>query len=321
MRLRTEFRPRRQHDRYPRAEHHTRRIRLRQINEIFGQHVAGLEIGHDQDLRPPGDRRVNALDPCRLRARWRCRRRAAHRALPPVIWPRSAILHSAAASMVDGILDVTVSTAERMATRGVPSPTGVKRSTAFCTMSRLASRSGKILIAASVINSVSACDGTSMTKTWLIRRAVRKPVLEDVTARISSSVCRLPFINNSPCPALISSTALAAAASLCGASTTLKALISISCSRADALILAIGPTRVGMMSPIFAASNAPRSEVSSHGCTTIALAAATCFASRNQPVVFRRRRRGDGSGRGSVDATLVSAMVTCAFLSSADVRL
>ena len=42
---------------------------------------------------------------------------------PPVICPRSAILQSAAASMVDGILDVTVSTAERIATRGVPRPT------------------------------------------------------------------------------------------------------------------------------------------------------------------------------------------------------
>ena len=36
-----------------------------------------------------------------------------------------------------------------------------------------------------------------MTKTWLIRRAVRRPPLDDVTARISSSVCRLPFINSS----------------------------------------------------------------------------------------------------------------------------
>ena len=41
---------------------------------------------------------------------------------PPVIWPRSAILHSAAASIVDGIFVVTVSTADRIATRGVPSP-------------------------------------------------------------------------------------------------------------------------------------------------------------------------------------------------------
>ena len=37
-----------------------------------------------------------------------------------------------------------------------------------------------------------------MMKTWLIRRAVRRPVDEDVTARINSSVCRLPFISSSP---------------------------------------------------------------------------------------------------------------------------
>ena len=42
---------------------------------------------------------------------------------PPVIWPRSAILQSAAASIVDGILLVTVSTADRIATRGdTPTP-------------------------------------------------------------------------------------------------------------------------------------------------------------------------------------------------------
>lgn len=37
----------------------------------------------------------------------------------PVICPRSAILHNAAASMVDGIFDVTVSTADNIATFGV----------------------------------------------------------------------------------------------------------------------------------------------------------------------------------------------------------
>ena len=37
--------------------------------------------------------------------------------MPPVIWPRSAILHSAAASIVDGTFGLTVSIAERIATR------------------------------------------------------------------------------------------------------------------------------------------------------------------------------------------------------------
>ena len=38
--------------------------------------------------------------------------------MPPVIWPRSAILHSAAASIVAGIFELTVSTAARIATFG-----------------------------------------------------------------------------------------------------------------------------------------------------------------------------------------------------------
>jgi hypothetical protein len=49
----------------------------------------------------------------------------------PVIWPRSAILHRAAASMVEGILVVIVSTAERMATLGVARPRLWARSIAF----------------------------------------------------------------------------------------------------------------------------------------------------------------------------------------------
>ena len=41
---------------------------------------------------------------------------------PPTIWPRSAILHSAPASNVEGILLVTVSTADKMATFGSVMP-------------------------------------------------------------------------------------------------------------------------------------------------------------------------------------------------------
>ena len=37
--------------------------------------------------------------------------------MPPVIWPRSAILHKAAASIVEGTLGLTVSIADRIATR------------------------------------------------------------------------------------------------------------------------------------------------------------------------------------------------------------
>ena len=39
-----------------------------------------------------------------------------------------------------------------------------------------------------------------MTKTWLMRRPVRRPVSRATTAPISSSVCRLPFISSSASP-------------------------------------------------------------------------------------------------------------------------
>jgi hypothetical protein len=55
-----------------------------------------------------------------------------------------------------------------------------------------------------------------MTKTWLMRRSVRRPVLLDVTSRMSSSVWRLPFIKSSALDCWMSSTAFAAAAWLCG---------------------------------------------------------------------------------------------------------
>ena len=115
-------------------------------------------------------------------------------------------------------------------------------------MSRLASRSGKMLIAASVMNSVSGWPGTSMTKTWLIRRSVRRPVAEAVTSLISSSVCRLPFIRSSPLPSRISATACAAAAWLCGASTISRPARSMPCSAATARIFASGPTSTGSIS-------------------------------------------------------------------------
>src|ERR1700754_1971028 len=63
-----------------------------------------------------------------------------------------------------------------------------------------------------------------------------------------------------------------------GASTSSKPLISILCLRAAALIFAAGPTNVGLMMPASAASAAPRSELSSHGCTTIVVAAGIAFA-------------------------------------------
>ena len=76
--------------------------------------------------------------------------------------------------------------------------------------------------AASLMISASGCEGTSMTKQWLMRRAVRMPVSRATTAPISSSVCRLPFISASARPQRTSSTALAAESWLCAEATMLE---------------------------------------------------------------------------------------------------
>jgi hypothetical protein len=81
-------------------------------------------------------------------------------------------------------------------------------------MSTLSSIVGAMLIAASVTMSVSGCAGTSITKQWLTRRAVRSPASRLRTSAISSSVCRLPFISDSALPSRTSATAAAADASL-----------------------------------------------------------------------------------------------------------
>jgi hypothetical protein len=57
----------------------------------------------------------------------------------PVIGPRSAIVRKAAASMVEAILEVTVSTADRAATFGRSMPRTWARSMAFCAISTLSS--------------------------------------------------------------------------------------------------------------------------------------------------------------------------------------
>src|SRR5262249_53551488 len=56
-----------ENDRYARAEHQSGRVGPCQEGEILRQHVPGFEVGYDQDLRPAGDWRVDALDLRRLR--------------------------------------------------------------------------------------------------------------------------------------------------------------------------------------------------------------------------------------------------------------
>jgi hypothetical protein len=97
-------------------------------------------------------------------------------------------LQSAAASIVDGTLAVTVSMALRIATRTSGAPIARARSMAFWMMSTFASRSGAMLTAASVMMRGSGCLGTSMMKQWLIRRSVRMPPSRATTAPMISSV-------------------------------------------------------------------------------------------------------------------------------------
>ncbi len=61
--------------------------------------------------------------------------------MPPVIWRRSAILHSTAASSVDLIFGDTVSTADRIATFGIAMPSAWATSIVL-TMSTLSSSVG-----------------------------------------------------------------------------------------------------------------------------------------------------------------------------------
>ena len=50
MRVRDIVGARGQNDRHSRAEHDAGRIGAAKEGQILGQHVAGFEIGHDQDL-------------------------------------------------------------------------------------------------------------------------------------------------------------------------------------------------------------------------------------------------------------------------------
>ena len=54
-----------QDDRHARTEHDARGIGVGHEAQALGQHVAGLQVGHHQDVGLPGDRRRDLLDPGR----------------------------------------------------------------------------------------------------------------------------------------------------------------------------------------------------------------------------------------------------------------
>ena len=113
-----------------------------------------------------------------------------------------------------------------------------------------------MLTAASEMIRARSWLGTSITKQWLMRRAVRMPVSRATTAAISSSVCRLPFINASARPARTSSTAFAAESWLWLESTSSNGVMSIAARCATSRSRATGPTRMGFSRPVRAASAA-----------------------------------------------------------------
>ena len=147
--------------------------------------------------------------------------------------------------------------------------------------------------AASVMNRVCGWPGTSMTKTWLMRRPVRSPVSRFITSDSSSSVCRLPFMRRSALPVRTSSTAFSAAAWLCGTSTISMLPRSSENCLATAAILSLGPTRIGLISPASPASTAPLSEVSSQGCATAVAIGCRLFAAAIRRSYFSCRRKVD----------------------------
>ena len=150
--------------------------RARQEREALGQHVAGLEIGHDQHVGAPGDRRDDLLDRRRLGAdRVVERQRAVENAAGDLARDRPSCTAPPLRS-VDGTFGLTVSIADRIATRTSGARSARARSMAFCTMSTFSSSVGAMFTAASVMISASGWPGTSITKQWLMRRAVRKPV-------------------------------------------------------------------------------------------------------------------------------------------------
>ena len=188
--------------------------------------------------------------------------------MPPWIWPRSAIFARAAASIVAGCFGVTSSTAASTASFGRSIPKARHRSMALRAISALVSRSGSMLIAASVTTSGLWYSGTSRMKQWLMRRSVRSPPSRATTAASISSVCRLPFISAPARPSRTRATARSAEAWLCGVSSMAMPARSRPAAAAAARIRAAGPTRMGRIRPALAASSAPSRLAASTGCTT-----------------------------------------------------
>ena len=111
-----------QDDRHARTQYETGAIGVGQEAELLGQHVPGFEIRHEKNVRIAGDRRTEfpsisaaCLADRVVEGQWAVEKTAGD-------LPSFGHLAEAAASIVAGIFEFTVSTAARMATLGFSRP-------------------------------------------------------------------------------------------------------------------------------------------------------------------------------------------------------
>jgi len=119
-----------------------------QILQLFGQHVPRLQVRHQEDVGLAGDCEAILLG---FRGRLADGIVESQRTVEDTAGDlaASAILQRAAASMVEGIFGLMVSTADRIATFGSATPITCARSMTFCAMCILSCSVGAMLIAAS----------------------------------------------------------------------------------------------------------------------------------------------------------------------------
>ena len=131
-----------QDDRHARAQHDAGDLGLGEIFELLGQHVAGLEVGHDEDVGLPGDRRDDALG---LGGLLRDRIVEGQRAVEDAAGDLAAVGHLAQRGGIERGLDLLGNGLDRRQDRHAAAasmPSACARSIAFCTMSRLSSSVG-----------------------------------------------------------------------------------------------------------------------------------------------------------------------------------
>jgi hypothetical protein len=138
-----------QDDRHARAEHDPRAIGIAHESELLGENVAGGEIGNDDDVGIAGDHRVDLLDACRFLAD---RVVEGQRAIEDGTGDLATVGHLAQRGGVGRADHARIDRLDGADDRhlGECDAEHRARSMAFWQMSRLVSRSGAMLIAASV---------------------------------------------------------------------------------------------------------------------------------------------------------------------------